>query len=279
MFGGEGMNDRPAGGGVPYGGWRIALNRFLWRGFIFATGPLVVWVEKVRPHRGHGARVAAWAARTLSRLLGVRIEVRGLEKLNPRQAYVFCPNHRSHFDVAALLAYLPGARFASKKELFSEAALGAAMRALGMIPIDREDPDAARATLDEARRKLGRAVSVAIFPEGTRAPRGQMLEFKGGAFVFAIQAQVPVVPVAVHNTAAVMPARGYLSILGGRVVVEILDPIPTAGLTLEDRHHVRDTTRKALIEALRPEDGGVAGRRDLGSFRRHAWGVRVRPGG
>lgn len=276
MFGGEGMNDRPTGGRAPYTGWRISLNRFLWRTFIFTMGPFVVWVEKMRPNRGHGARIAARAARLLSRLLGVRTEVRGLEKLNPRQAYVFCPNHRSHFDVAALIAYLPGARFASKKELFEEPVLGAAMRALGMIPIDRENPAAARHALDEARRKLGRAVSVAIFPEGTRAPRGEMLEFKGGAFVFAIQAQVPVVPVAVHNTANVMPAHGYLSILGGRVVVEILDPIPTAGMTLEDRHHLRDQTRKALIEALRPEDGGVAERRDLGSFRGRAWGVRER---
>ena len=75
-----------------------------------------------------------------------------------------------------------------------------------------------------------------IFPEGTRAPAGQMLPLKGGAFVFAIQEQVPVVPVALHNTAQVMPAHGYLTILGGRVVVEVLDPIPTAGLTFEDRH-------------------------------------------
>ena len=149
------------------------------------------------------------------------------------------------------------------------------MRALGMIPIDRDDPALAKRTLDEAAAKLGKAVSVVIFPEGTRAPAGQMLPFKGGAFVFAIEEQVPVVPVALHNTAQVMPAHGYLTILGGRVVVEILDPIPTAGLTFEDRHRLKEQVHEALVQALRPEDGGVADRRDLGSFAGHAFGATV----
>ena len=82
------------------------------------------------------------------------------------------------------------------------------------------------------------------------------------------------VPVALHNTAQVMPAHGHLTILGGRVVVEFLAPIPTAGLTFEDRHALKEQVRAALLGALRPEDGGVAARPDLGSFAGHAFGVR-----
>jgi 1-acyl-sn-glycerol-3-phosphate acyltransferase len=149
------------------------------------------------------------------------------------------------------------------------------MRALGMIPIDRDNPELAKRALEKAAATLGKRVSVVIFPEGTRAPAGHMLPLKGGPFVFAITQQVPVVPVALHNTAQVMPAHGYLTILGGRVVVEILDPIPTAGLTLEDRHHVREQVHEALVQALRPEDGGVADRRDLGFFAGHAFGVPI----
>jgi 1-acyl-sn-glycerol-3-phosphate acyltransferase len=118
-------------------------------------------------------------------------------------------------------------------------------------------------------------VSVVICPEGTRAPVGHMLPFKGGAFVFAIHQQVPIVPVALHNTAQVMPAHGYLTILGGRIVVEVLGPIPTVGMTFEDRHRLSEQVRAALLEALRPEDGGVGDRRDLGSFAGHAFGVRA----
>jgi 1-acyl-sn-glycerol-3-phosphate acyltransferase len=236
---------------------------------------LVVWAERVWPNRGLGQRIFPVSARLANRLVGIRVDVIGLDKLDPGQAYVFAPNHRSHADITALMATLPAVRFAAKRELFEEPVLGTAMRALGMIPIDREDPALAKRTLDEVAAKLGRAVSVVIFPEGTRAPAGQMLPFKGGAFVFAIQLQVPVVPVALHNTAQVMPAHGYLTILGGRVVVEIRDPIPTAGLGFEDRHHLKEQVRRVLVEALRPDDGGVADRPDLGSLAGVAFGVRI----
>jgi 1-acyl-sn-glycerol-3-phosphate acyltransferase len=263
-------------GDSPYGGWRITLNRLLWRGFIFTMGPFVVLLEKLLPGRGYGGRVASRAARIMNSLLGAHVEVRGLERLDSKTSYVYVPNHRSHFDIAALIAELPGARFAAKKELFDDPGLGPPMRALGMIPIDRDDPSAARRTLDEAAAKHGPKISVVIFPEGTRAPPGEMLEFKSGAFVFAIEAQAPVVPIALHNTANVMPAHGYLSILGGRVVVEILDPIPTEGLVFDDRSHLKDQVRKTLLEALRASDGGVAERKDLGPFKGHAFGIKVR---
>jgi 1-acyl-sn-glycerol-3-phosphate acyltransferase len=264
-------------GGVgesPNGGWRVSLNRLIWRAHIFTAGSLVVWVENWLPDRGHGQRIFSASARLANRLVGIRVEVTGRGKLDPKQAYVFTPDHRSHADITALMAALPAARYAAKRELFDEPVLGKAMRAIGMIPIDRGDPALARRTLDAAAAKLGKTVSLVIFPEGTRAPAGQMLPFKAGAFVVAIEQQVPVVPVAIHNTAHVMPAHGYLSVLGGRVVVEILDPIPTDGLTLDDRHALKERVRDALLRALRPEDGGVADRPELGSFAGHAWGVR-----
>jgi 1-acyl-sn-glycerol-3-phosphate acyltransferase len=262
-------------GGPRYRGWRLSLNRFIWRAHIFIAGSLVLWVERVCPNRGYGQRLFSASAKLTNRLVGARVEVIGRDKLDPDQTYVFTPDHRSHLDITALMAASPTARYAAKRELFDEPVLGAAMRALGMIPIDRDNPALAKRTLDEATAKLGRMVSVVIFPEGTRAPAGQMLPFKAGAFVFAIAQQVPVVPVALHNTAQVMPAHEYLTIPGGRVVVEILDPIPTAGLTYEDRHRLKERVREALLQALRPEDGGVADRRDLGSFAGHAFGLHA----
>lgn len=269
------------------GGWRVALNRVIWRAHILFVGSLIVWIERLVPNRGYGRRLFAVSAGLTNRLLGVRVDVIGRERLDPKQVYVFTPDHRSHVDISVLMATLPGVRFAAKRELFDEPVLGRALRALGMIPIARDDPALAKRTLDEAARN-GKTLSLVIFPEGTRAPAGRMLPFKGGAFVFAIQQQIPVVPVALHNTAQVMPAHGYLTILGGRVVVEVLPPIPTAGLGFEDRHALKDRVRAALLATLRPEDGGVADRGDLGSFAGHAFGVHAaragrpaapRPGG
>jgi 1-acyl-sn-glycerol-3-phosphate acyltransferase len=258
-------------------GWRVGLNRLIWRAHIFTAGSLVLWAENLLPHRGYGQRIFSVSARLANRLVGIRVEAIGLEKLDPKQGYVFTPDHRSHADITALMAALPAVRFAAKRELFEEPVLGKAMRAVGMIPIDRGNPALARRTLDEAAAKLGMTVSLVIFPEGTRAPAGRMLPFKAGAFVVAIEQQVPVVPVAIHNAAHVMPAHGYLSVLGGRVVVEILDPIPTAGLRFEDRHALKERVRTALVRALRPEDGGVAERPELGSFAGHACGVQAAP--
>jgi 1-acyl-sn-glycerol-3-phosphate acyltransferase len=271
-------DDQQAAGVPRHQGWRLLLNRFMWRAHIFIASSLIVWVEKRWPNRGYGGRIFSISATLTNWLVGVRVDVIGLDKLDPKQVYVFTPNHRSHVDITALMAALPAVRFAAKRELFDEPVLGAAMRALGMIPIDRENPGLAKQTLDEAAAKLGRTVSVVIFPEGTRAPAGQMLPFKGGAFVFAIHEQVPIVPVALHNTGQVMPAHGYLTILGGHVVAEVLDPIPTAGLGFEDRHRLKEQVREAVLGALRPADGGVAERRDLGSFAGHAFGVRVSAG-
>jgi 1-acyl-sn-glycerol-3-phosphate acyltransferase len=271
------MNDPLAGAesGAPVGhrGWRVVFNRLVWRAHVFVVAALVVWVERLRPHRGYGQRIFAASSRLTCRLVGIRVEALGFERLEPAAAYVFTPNHRSHADILALMTVLPGARYAAKRELFDEPVLGKALRALGMIPIDREHPDLAKRTLEEAVVRLGKKVSVVIFPEGTRAPAGRMLPLKSGAFVFAIEQQLPVVPVALHHTAQVMPAHGYLTILGGRVVVELLAPIPTAGLTLEDRHQLKERVGKALLEALRREDGGIAERPDLGSFAGNAFGV------
>jgi 1-acyl-sn-glycerol-3-phosphate acyltransferase len=244
----------------------LALRRLTWLGFLVTHTPVAVVAETVRPGRGHAARIASRGARRLMRALGVRFEVRGLERVPPGASYVFTANHRSHFDIPALLAALPSARFAAKQELFAQPVLAAAMRALGVIPIDREHPEAAKRVLELAARTPGGGGSLVIFPEGEEAEPGQMLPFKAGAFVFALRTGLPVVPVAIHNTAAILPRGDALAISSGRVVVEVLDPIETQGFAVEDRTRLAAQVRAALQSVLRPCDGGSAERADLGPF-------------
>jgi 1-acyl-sn-glycerol-3-phosphate acyltransferase len=242
------------------------LRRLTWLGFLLTHGPAAVVAETLRPGRGHAARIASRGARRLIRALGVRFEVRGAEKIPPGTPCVFTPNHRSHFDVPALLAALPSARFAAKQELFAQPVLGAAMRALGVIPIDREHPEVAKRALDLAARQPGGGGSLVMFPEGEEAEPGQMLPFKAGAFVFALRTGLPIVPVAIHNTAAILPRGDALAISAGRVVVEVLDPIETRALGVDDRVRLAAQVRAALQGVLRPRDGGSAERADLGPF-------------
>lgn len=261
---------------------RVRLNRLIWRAYLFGPGALVVWVERALPNRGYGWKLLNVSTKLMHRLVGTRIEVRGLSELDRAQQYLFAPNHRSHMDITAAVDAIPGVTYAAKRELFDEPGVGKILRALEIIPIDRNNPERAKQALRDAAVRVGKHLSVVIFPEGTRAPRGEMLPFKAGAFIFAIQLQVPIVPVAIHNSAEVMPARKYLTINGGRIVFELLPPIPTAGLTVEDYPKLRDQVRAALINALRPQDGGCADRSDLGfdppaASERTRSGVEVQP--
>lgn len=237
------------------------VNRVLAAVAVAVVAPLAVVAEFLA--EGSGRRIVGVVLRLVAPLMGVRFHVRGLERLGPGCPYVFTPNHASPLDIPALLIAHPGVRFAAAAELFRNPVLAPTMRLLGTIPLPRSQPDAARRALAEAARRLGRVACLVIFPEGRLAPHGQLLAFKSGAFVFAIQADVAVVPVAVHNAASVLPAGARLGVRPGGVVVEILEPIPTESLTVEDRHALRDKARDALLAALRPADGGTAQRPDL----------------
>lgn len=226
---------------------RIILNRILFRGMLFTMGTIAVLMYRLIPNRDLTWRFAKAQARNLARLCGVRVRTRGLEPLGAGP-YIFTPNHVSHFDIAMLLGYLPGNnRFAAKRELFRQPVLGAVLRTLGMIPVDRENPAASI----EQLKKIGRGdFSTIIFPEGTRSLDGRLLPFKKGAFVAAIQLGIPVVPVVCKGTEKVMPKGGYLSILPGDVELVVLPAISTAGLTYGDRDQLLERVRSEIAREL-----------------------------
>lgn len=225
---------------------RVALNRVLFRGMLFGCGTVAVGLHQVHPQTAW--EWAKLSARNLAWATGVDVEVVGAENL-PDEPSVITPNHASHFDIAALLGFLPGNnRFAAKRELFREPVLGMVMKTLGMIPIDRDDPSASIERLN--RLASGEEFSLIIFPEGTRSSDGRMLPFKKGAFTLAIRLGRPIVPIAIHGTAGVMPRCQYLSILPGTVVLEVLPPIATKGMQHEDRDALLEETARRVRERL-----------------------------
>lgn len=227
--------------------FRIFLNRIIFRGMLFTMGSIAIFLYWVLRNRELTWRFAKVQARNLCRMCGVRVHSRGLEHIGAGP-YVFTPNHQSHFDIAALLGYLPGNnRFGTKREMFSEPILGAVLRTMGMIPIDRDDPAAA---IEKLNRLKGEPFSTIIFPEGTRSRDGSLLPFKKGAFVAALKLQIPIVPVVCKGTSEIMPKGGYLSIVPGEVEVIVLKPIPTVGLTYDDRDRLRDLVRERIEAEL-----------------------------
>lgn len=195
--------------------------------------------------------VARFWARSLLLFVGVRVEVEGLEKLDRHGRYVLCGNHLSYMDTPVVLTHIPVQfRFLAKRGLFQIPFLGTHLAQAGHIPVPRDDPRAAVKTMIHAAEILhNRAISLLIFPEGGRSEDGQLQPFKEGAAYIAIQAQVPLVPIALNGTREIMP-MGSAVFRRGRVRLRIGDPISTKGMILKDRERLTKEARERVVTLL-----------------------------
>lgn len=165
----------------------------------------------------------------------VKLDVRGLERVDFSKPCVFVVNHQSMIDIPVMFAALPvNLHFIAKKELFSVPFLGWYMTVAGMIPIDRRNTAGAIDELKKSGAKIAAGANVLAFAEGTRSRTGAIAPFKKGAFMLAIQAQVPVVPVAIEGARDVLPSDGF-SVRPGTIRIELGEPIPTVGMVGTDR--------------------------------------------
>lgn len=176
---------------------------------------------------------ASFGARAWLFLSGVRVKVRGLELLDPKQTYVFVSNHRSYLDTAAIFIYT-GRRIGvlAKKELLKVPILGVGMGFVNVMAIDRTNRESAIRTTEAAAQRIKSGVSFAVFVEGTRAKPGELLPFKKGAFYMAREAGVPVVPVAIKNSDVLM-GKGTGEARSGSMEMVLLPPVDTNGVVTD----------------------------------------------
>ena len=195
--------------------------------------------------------VARFWARTLLWFTRVRVQVDGLEKIDPRGHYVFCGNHLSYMDTPVVLTHIPVQfRFLAKAGLFQIPFLGTHLSQAGHVPVPRDDPRAALKTMAHAAEILHRrAISLLVFPEGGRSEDGNLQVFKEGAAYIAIKAQAPLVPIALIGTRKILPMHGKVFHSGG-VRLRIGDPIATSGLVLKDRGRLTNAARERVAELL-----------------------------
>ena len=238
-----------------------------WMRTLFFTGPLVLlltifWgtldlIASFFDSTGDWQHsIAQRWSRALLFVGGVRVDLRGLEKVVRNGSYVFASNHLSFSDTPLMIAHIPCQfRFLAKHGLFKIPFIGFHLRRGGHIPVPREDTRAAIRAINEAGRIVReRKISVLLFPEGGRTD-GELRPFKEGAALIAIAAGVPIVPVAITGSRQIMP-MGSLRMVPGRVYVSIGDPIPTEGLTPKDRgkltQQVRDQIETMLAGLPKP---------------------------
>jgi 1-acyl-sn-glycerol-3-phosphate acyltransferase len=173
---------------------------------------------------------------------------RGTLPPDPRRPYVVVSNHESFTDIL-LISHLPWEmKWLSKAELFRIPIMGWMMWLVGDIPVKRGFGPSALEAMARCRKALENRVSVMIFPEGTRSRTAELLPFKDGAFRLAIEAGVPILPLAVSGTSTALRKHDWRF---GKSVAEVrvLQPVETAGLTLSDVAALKTRVRAMIVEA------------------------------
>lgn len=218
---------------------------------------------------------AHWCARTWSRWIlattGVRVDVSGLDQLDPRGTYVFVANHQSIYDIPILFWSLPHQlRIIAKESLGKVPVIGWHLRRTGHMLVDRSRPDRSK-IFGWASRLTTNGLSLILFPEGTRSRDGHVGKFKGGTFYLALEAGLPVVPLSIVGSRHIM-LKGRLATYPGRVRLIVHAPIDTRDMDGSNARAFAERVRQIIApeaesdaERLPPD---ISGADLVGSARR-----------
>jgi len=195
------------------------------------------------------------AAMRLSRwILGLRLEVTGLEHVDRAKTHVFMGNHASFIDGPLLFMLIPQhVRVILKKSIFKLPILGFGMKYVGFVPVDRQRAQRGKEAIEGAARQMReRKYSFLIFPEGTRSRDGNLAAFRRGGFFLAVESGAPIVPVAIRGTFEIMP-KGSFFVKKGRIRVTFRPPIPIQDTDAHDLADLMDKIRTSIQDGLGEE--------------------------
>lgn len=227
---------------------------YVWSCIVVATLVLGVFVLITYPFDRKG-RVGHYYAKLWGKVAllanGVKVRIEGMGRLNGKGPYIFMSNHQGSYDIFALLGHLPYQfKWLAKKELFSIPFFGWTMAAVGYISIDRGGTRDTVEAMNEAAQKIRDGMSVVIFPEGSRSPDGSIQPFKKGGFTLAIKSKVPIVPVAISGSRAIMP-KDKLTATSGEIRILVAHPIETENSALKDRELLMKKVRETISKNFR----------------------------
>lgn len=189
--------------------------------------------------------IVNWAFRRILNLSGVKMIIRGEEKVPKDTAVLYVGNHRSYFDVVMTYTRVPRPTgYIAKKEMLRYPLLSNWMRYLHCLFLDRDDVRQGMKTILTAIDEVKNGISICVFPEGTRNKvNDTFLPFHAGSFKIAEKGNVPIVPMSIVNSASIFEDH-MPWIKKTTVVIEYCDPIYVKDLDREARKalntHVSD---------------------------------------
>jgi len=199
--------------------------------------------------------VAKWAMRLSRRILGISLDVRGMENVERGRPLIVMANHLSFLDGPVLFMLLPlPLRVIMKKGIGRIPVVGPGMRFVGFLTVDRKRAREGKARIEMAARLMReRGYSFLIFPEGTRSGDGRLGPFRRGGFFLAVESGAPIVPVAIRGTYDMMP-RGRWYVGKGRIRIDILASVSSDGTTIETMPELMENVRSAIAAGLEKGD-------------------------
>ena len=218
--------------------------------FLFFVAVLLVRIVTAPFDKSRRAilNMVGWRGRSYINIVpGWTVKVRGLERLDPKQTYVFASNHASMAD-AVLMFYVEHPFVAvAKLGLFQVPVLGWTLHLAGFLPVKRGDKRSTEWLMGEAKRALLRGTSVFLFAEGTRSKDGRLLPFKHGAFSLSRETGLPLAPVVIRGSHLIARKDSGFIAASERIeieieVLEILQPAQfssTEAFMQETRERIR----------------------------------------
>lgn len=192
---------------------------------------------------------------------GLRFRVAGGEHIQRARAAVYAVNHSSNVEppilYLALRELFPRFQILYKAEIHRIPVLAQGFDVVGFVPIDRGNREKSSRAIQQAVKQIREGNSFLVFPEGTRSRSGELLRFKKGAFIMALEAQAPIVPVAITGAHAAM-RRGSPIIWPVTIGIRFGVPVETAGLPIEERDHVIRAVRERIAALLADASSAAA---------------------
>jgi len=195
----------------------------------------------------HICRAWVWLGKTIC-FATVQYEIS--PQIDRSRSYIIASNHQSLLDIPALMLMGFQFRWVLKKELGYIPLFGWALYLARHIFINRSSPKLALKNMAMAMKKLPPGVSVAIFPEGTRADDGVLREFKIGGFLTAIESGLPILPVTINGSWKRLPDKSSLSFVPGPIQVIAHPPVEVAGRSKKDIGALMEEVRSVIASRL-----------------------------